>query len=126
MKRAIKFRGRDYFTGETVYGDLQTHFRTDGYTKSFIIRTWEKLEERISVAPEKSVIVPEYKEHPVAPDSIAQLVGYDSAGNEVYEGDELVNRNFQVDFFTAVLFDGVITDEGFSHDIPVEMLTLKE
>ena len=62
----------------------------------------------------------------VYPDSVAQLVGYDSAGNEVYEGDELVNRNFQVDFFTAVLFDGVITDEGFSHDIPVEMLTLKE
>lgn len=100
MKRPIKFRARNEY-GEVFYGS----FDEDTCT----IDCWDIAETVV-----------------VERDSVAQLVGYDADGNEVYEGDELVNRNFQVDFFTAVLFGGVITDEGFSHDIPVEMLTLKE
>ncbi len=92
MKRTIKFRGKRIDNGEFVYGDLQTHFRTDGKTKVFVIRTWERLDDWVVVVPNKSVIVAEYYERPVEPDSVAQLVGYDSAGNEVYEGDVVIGE----------------------------------
>ena len=58
----IKFRGRDVKTGELVYGSF---CRPDG-------------------------IIPDWNpniEHTVEPGSVAQLVGYDKNGDEVYEGD---------------------------------------
>ncbi|MBQ3435078.1 MAG: hypothetical protein IJG24_08560 [Selenomonadaceae bacterium] len=62
---------------------------------------------------------------PVDEDSIAQLVGFDADGREVYEGDFLVNDNG--DGFFAELVGAVLTDEGFLHaDIPPEILKLKE
>lgn len=92
MNRTIKFRGKRVDNGEFVFGDLQTHFRTDGKTKSFVIRTWERLDDWVAVAPDKSVTVAEYHERPVDPDSIAQFVGYDEDGREVYEGDKVISE----------------------------------
>lgn len=107
--RPIKFRGKRSDNGEFVYGDLQTHFRTDGKTKAFVIRTWERLDDWVVVAPNKSVIVAEYHERPVEPDSVAQLVGYDAKGNEVYEGDTI---EFNGCTYTARL------EEYWAGDIP--------
>lgn len=100
--RQIKFRGISTKTGKFVYGDLQTHFRTDGKTKSFVIRTWERLDDCVEVAPDKSVIVAEYYERPVDPDSIAQLVGHDKDGNEVYEGDTIYLGGKDYKFCVAI------------------------
>lgn len=91
--RPIKFRGKRIDNGKFVFGDLQTYFRTDGKTKSFVIRTWERLDDWVAVAPDKSVTVAEYYERPIDPDSVAQLVGYDADGREVYEGDIIVDDN---------------------------------
>ena len=66
MNRPIKFRGRDAY-GKLHYGDLWQ--RTDG------------------------MIIFDHDEHlwqRVHPESVAQLIGVDSAGNEVYEGDIFV------------------------------------
>ena len=68
MKRPIKFRGRTK-SGEFVYGDL-IHM-TDN---------------RIGIIFDKRVAAVE-----VDPDSVAQLVGFDSDGREVYEGDIIVD-----------------------------------
>lgn len=111
MKRPIKFRGRvpdsdKLDGGKIVFGSLVDY--GDG-----MYRFW--------INP-----IGGDRNFPVEENSIAQLVGYDKDGNEVYEGDTLVNHNCKVDFFTAVLFDGVITNEGFAHDIPIEILELKE
>ncbi len=110
MPRPIKFRGRA-MNGDFVYGLLtKKKIRSSGEIRWAIATGNCTAGETV----------------PVNENSIAQLVGYDSADNEVYEGDTLVNHNFEVDFFTAVLFDGVITNEGFVHDIPIEILELKE
>ena len=63
--RPIKFRGRGYFTGELYYG----FYLVD--------------EDGVSILEGRNAYL-------VEPDSIAQLVGYDSDGNEVYEGDTFV------------------------------------
>ena len=60
--KPIKFRGRDLETGEYVYGDL---VHEDGHT--YII----------NVAREH---------HRVYENSVTQFVGYDTNGEEVYEG----------------------------------------
>lgn len=67
MKRPIKFRGRDAY-GKLHYGDLWQ--RTDGMILFDHDETvWQR----------------------VHPESVAQLVGYDANGNEVYEGDIIVD-----------------------------------
>ena len=66
MERPIKFRGRDQ-NGKFHYGDLN---HSDKYV---LISNDGK--PRIFVDP----------------DSVAQLVGYDANGNEVYEGDALIS-----------------------------------
>ena len=66
MKHIIKFRGRHIATdGKMVYGDL-IHVKG------------------------KPVIFGDTCEE-VDPDSIAQLVGYDKAGNEMYTGDTVTD-----------------------------------
>lgn len=67
--KPIKFRGRDIETGEYVYGDLM--HMTGG---------------RIGLIFDKRVAAVE-----VDPDTVAQLVGYDKDGNEVYEGDTMTD-----------------------------------
>lgn len=58
--RPIKFRGKSKFNGEIVFGDL-THSRTG-----------------------KAIYI---EDDQVEPESVAQLVGYDADGKEIYEGD---------------------------------------
>jgi len=77
MKRPIKFRGRCIGNGTFVYGDL-THNFDDVY-----VNGWQ-----------------------VKPESVAQLVGYDANGNEVYEGDELISIDGDYED-TAKLFSNV-------------------
>ena len=75
MKRPIKFRGRLWDTGEFVFGNFVTDdqeyllkFDADSFTCPARIFKIQKA-------------------------SIAQLVGYDKDGNEVYEDDEVVDEN---------------------------------
>lgn len=65
--RQIKFRGRD-LSGKYRFG-----FYAESGDVPYIIEncTW----------------------HEVAPDSVAQLVGHDKNGREVYEGDVLITRS---------------------------------
>lgn len=66
MKRPIKFRGRDGY-GEVFYGS----FDEDTCT----IDCWDIAETVV-----------------VERDTVAQLVGYDKDGREVYEGDKVVSE----------------------------------
>ncbi len=68
--RPIKFRGRDLDTGRFVYG----HFIVEACGLPDIITT----------CPAAT--------YEVDPKSVAQLVGYDANGKEVYEGDILIDK----------------------------------
>lgn len=73
MKK-IKFRGKDIQTGKFIYGDLiHSHSEKGGVLIS---------EERPISTPARWV----------APDSVAQFVGYDADGKEIYEGDVCVSK----------------------------------
>ena len=74
MKRTIKFRGRD-MTGHFVYGLLTKKRSRHSGEISWAIATGIRQSEVI----------------PVNENSIAQLVGFDANGREVYEGDILVD-----------------------------------
>lgn len=71
MTRQIKFRGRRVKDGGFVYGDYCIGLH--GYPS---IRDHE---------------TKQYVD--VNPDTVAQFIGYDSHGNEVYEGDKLTDSN---------------------------------
>lgn len=105
----IKFRGKD-MNGHFVYGLLtKKKIRSSG-------------EIRWAIATGNCTAA---ETVPVSESSIAQLVDYDNAGNEVYDGDTLINENG--DELRATLVPAVITGEGFQHDdIPIEILTLKD
>ena len=88
MKRAIKFRGRVInrkaaVGNEAEIGDLVTGSLSIYEEEPARRRCWIKRQEKNHV----------HIDYPVDEDSIAQLVGYDSDGREVYEGDELDWRN---------------------------------
>ena len=81
MNRPIKFRGRvpenyHHYGGQTIYGSLVTYPKNAPWAQGY--PNW---------------IVPLYdrRSYPVDEDSIAQLVGYDADGREVYEGDALIS-----------------------------------
>lgn len=78
MKRPIKFRGRRIDNGEFVYGDLM-HFQNG----------------TVAIDVLKGGIFP------VDPDTVAQLVGYDANGNEVYEGDIVLRYDSREEFAEA-------------------------
>ncbi len=74
----IKFRGiEDIKDGKYVYGDYVT--RQDGCA--------------IRVKTSANLFNLHEYEVAVKPETVAQLVGYDVEGNEVYEGDELLDAN---------------------------------
>lgn len=74
MKIPIKFRGRDLDLGEYVYGE----FGQGATSGEPMIYFYDKdAQQWVGAA--------------VDPDSVAQLVGYDVDGKEVYEGDKLVD-----------------------------------
>ena len=83
MKRPIKFRARNRF-GEVFYGS----FDEDTCT----IDCWDIAETVV-----------------VERDTVAQLVGYDVDGNEVYEGDTVIDR-FRFEH-TAGLYTSLHGDE---------------
>ncbi|MBR3747139.1 MAG: hypothetical protein IKP64_00330 [Selenomonadaceae bacterium] len=83
MNRPIKFRGRD-LVGKMRFGHYAT---TGGYPYIIEDGVWFEVE----------------------PDSVAQLVGYDSDGREVYEGDTI---EFNGGTYTARL------EEYWDGDIP--------
>lgn len=104
--RLIKFRGRDINTGEVIFGDL----------RHIGIRTYI-FKEAQCYYDEELIEVDE--------DSVAQLVGYDEDGKEVYEGDELILGD-SPDKFTAVISRDVANGVGFIQNIPLDYLKLKE
>ncbi|MBR3747245.1 MAG: hypothetical protein IKN27_09845 [Selenomonadaceae bacterium] len=73
MKRPIKFRGRDKETGKIVFGSFVDY--------------GEHCNSRYWINPPTNEA-----NHPVDPDSVAQLVGYDANGKEIYEGDKVVSE----------------------------------
>lgn len=86
--REIKFRGTDN-NGIVIYGNYHQYSRSecaigDGKRLAFI-----------------------------KPESVAQLVGHDKHGKEVYEGDTLLDE------FGNEICAGFVT-------IPIELMTLKE
>lgn len=87
MRVPIKFRGADIISGEYHYGDYVT--RSEGCA----IRVREN---------DKLFDMHEY-EIAVKPESVAQLVGYDANGAEVYEGDEIFDAECD-DTVTAELY----------------------
>ena len=72
MNRPIKFRGRD-LVGKMRFGHYAT---TGGYPYIIEGGVWCEVE----------------------PDSVAQLVGYDKNGAEVYEGDTVIRYDDEEEF----------------------------
>lgn len=83
--RPIKFRGIDIKTGEVVFG----FYYEDCEGKPRIIVTLPNGEGQ-------------YLPY-VDPDSVKQLRGYDADGNEVYEGDKLIDIFGEE--YTAAIYD---------------------
>lgn len=91
--RPIKFRGRvpegyHHYGGQVVYGSLVIYPENAPWIQGY---------------PNWIVPIDDRRSYPVDADSIAQFVGLDSAGNEVYEGDILVDELEQE--YTAEIYD---------------------
>lgn len=86
-KIPIKFRGKPTLSSEYIYGDYVT--RQDGCCA---IRFKEN---------ENLFNMHEY-EVAVKPETVAQLVGYDAEGKEIYEGDKVFDADNSA--VTAVLY----------------------
>ena len=104
MQRPIKFRGRDIDTGEIIYGD----FRKIGIHAHIFKEADCYYEEELIE---------------VDPDSVAQLVGFDSEGNEIYEGDTVAGVD---EDWVAVLVPDILHSKEDIKDVPFKFLTLKE
>lgn len=91
--RPIKFRGRDIDTDEFVYGD----FVHDVPMSSF-----------------NGIIDDDDFVHEIKNDTVAQLVGCDRNGNEVYEGDTVVVPCGTE--ITARLFDNITPNAKLKED----------
>lgn len=85
--RPIKFRGKNIQTGKTHYGFYSECTLSGGRIETCIMDS-------------------QYHGWEVEPESVAQLVGYDADGNEVYEGDQLIRLDGVIGF----LAPDVVTD----------------
>lgn len=79
--KTIKFRGKSKYSGKFVYGGLY-----DGGNQYYIVNVY--YEGKASSNFEEMFTELE----PIYPETIAQLVGYDANGNEVYEGDKFTDK----------------------------------
>lgn len=79
MTWPIKFRGVSLDTGEFIYGDLR------------IIGIRPHIFKEAQCYYDEELIE-------VEPDSVAQLVGYDRDGNEVYEGDKVTSEVYEGEY----------------------------
>lgn len=108
--RQIKFRGKVLDTsldaGRIVYG-------------SFV-----EYAEKFQGSTHWIIPLNDDRGYPVEPESVAQFVGFDVDGKEVYDGDTVTNE--QGEIFQAFLIDAVLTNEGFFHSLPTEIFKLKE
>ena len=85
--RQIKFRGRVINRKAAVGNEAEIG---DLVTGSLIIYEEEPARRRCWIKRQEKNHV--HIDYPVDEDSIAQLVGYDAHGREVYEGDEVVDK----------------------------------
>lgn len=95
--RAIKFRGKDKKTGEIVYGILlkipNAHYIIDSISWNDYYDTNNKYHKIILQDSSTDVTYhTPLRMCAVENDSIAQLIGIDKNGNEIYEGDEIKSR----------------------------------
>lgn len=98
--KTIKFRGKRTDTGEFVFG-------------SYCYENYGKRDARLGVL--HAIIDEDGEEFIVDPDSVAQFIGHDSTGAEVYEGDRLANDNgvaFVAQFFGERLLKNSKLVEG--------------
>ena len=77
--REIKFRGKKR-DGDFVYGDLRHRVNVVG------------LRHRVNAVGIWCRKNGQFGLYEVDPESVAQLIGYDKDGNEVYEGDALIDE----------------------------------
>lgn len=115
MKRPIKFRGRVSDSdkldgGKVVFGSLVDYGKTETNLFGASSRFW--------INP-----IDGDRNFPVEENSIAQLVGYDKDGNEVYEGDTVAGVD---EDWVAVLVPDILHSKEDIKDVPFKFLTLKE
>ena len=109
--RPIKFRGKT-FDGQIVFGSY----------------CYENLDD---IGEIHSIIDEHGEENIVDPDTVAQLVGYDANGKEVYEGDRLIEE-----YVDGYVKEHIACLEGMTQDpetslfyclpFPAPFTTLKE
>ena len=92
--REIKFRGRDVETGELVFGSLVEY---EGGKYRFWINPLEG-----------------DRNYPVEPDTVAQLIGVDKNGKEIFEGDAVIRVGGDEDFDEEKAFPMTATFEDYA------------
>ena len=107
MKVPIKFRGKCLNAEKTiVYGDLiQAPYDLP------VIRVFNDKECKKGICT--------YEDYEVYPESVAQLVGYDANGDEIYKDDTLFNQfgdEYKVDL-TAIGIGVVFRDKSNLRDL---------
>lgn len=92
--REIKFRGRDIETGKLVFGSLVEY---EGGKYRFWINPLEG-----------------DRNYPVDPESVAQLIGVDRNGAEIFEGDTVIRIGGDEDFDEEKAFPMTATFEDYA------------
>lgn len=93
--REIKFRGKSIYSGKIIFGDL-SHYKGGRYID----------------------------DEAVYENSVAQLLGYDKNGEEVYEGDKLVDSFEQV--WSANVYCGAENNDDWTYYTDLKNLRLKK
>lgn len=100
MNRPIKFRGRVINRKAAVGNEAEIG---DLVTGSLIIYEEEPARRRCWIKRQEKNHV--HIDYPVDEDSIAQLVGYDKDGREVYEGDKVTSEVYEGEFVARLTSD---------------------
>ena len=90
--REIKFRGKCKDTDEIVTGNLLVLLNACYIVRPTFFAARDDDPKHFSIFWDQTTKYPSQAAimvYPVYPDSVAQLVGYDADGKEVYEGDKL-------------------------------------